>query len=160
LVHIDEGIGHAVTVEEAPGAHTIAAPICAIDHDARPGAALLSNRWALHLRRPVIIAHEEVTDAMAGFGDISFVAITGADELPILHGIASPLLSRTVGPAEGMSLPTYTLDDPLPTILVGVQAIGAHLRVAEGHPPGPVDQLLQALPGAGRLLHIILLTNS
>jgi len=79
---------------------------------------------------------------MAGLGDILLMTVARADELPILHGIAGPLLSRTIGPAEGISLSSYTLDDPLPDILVGVQAIRAHLRVTEGHPPGPVDQLL------------------
>jgi len=106
------------------------------------------------------MAHEEVADAMAGLGDIPLMAIAGTDELPILHGIAGSFLSRAIGPTESMSVTSYGSDDPLPTILVGVQAIGAHLRVAEGHPPGPVDQLLQALACAGRLLHIILLTNS
>jgi len=134
--------------------------MCAIDHDARPRATLFSHRWALHLRRSIIIAHEEVADAMAGLSDIFLVAITGTDELPILHGIAGPLLSRTVGPAEGISLPPYTFDDPLPDILVGVQAIGTHPCVTEGHPPGPVDRLLQALACAGRLLHIILLVRA
>jgi len=128
-----------MAIEETPSAPTIAAPVGAIEYDARPGATLLSNRWAFHFQRSIIIAHEEVADAMAGLGDIPLVAITGTDELPILHGIAGSFLSRTVGPAEGISLPTYTLDDPLPDILVGVQAIGTHLRVAEGHPPGPVD---------------------
>jgi len=67
---------------------------------------------------------------MAGLGDILLMPVAGADELPILHGIAGSLLSRTIGPAEGISLPPYTLDDPLPDIPVGVQAIGADLCVA------------------------------
>jgi len=149
-----------MAIKETPGAHTIATPICAIDHDARPGATLLSDRRPLHLRRSITLAHEEVADAMAGLGDISLVAITGTDELPILHGIACSFLSRAVGPTESISVTSYGSDDPLPDILVGVQARGAHLRVMQSHPPGPVDQLLQALACAGRLLHIILLTNS
>jgi len=160
FVHIDEGVGDAVAIEKTSGADTIAAPVGAIDHDARPGATLLSDRWTLHLPRSIIIAHEEVADAMAGLGDILLMAITGTDVFAILPGIAGPLLSRTVGPTEGISLPTYALDDPLPNVLVGVQAIGAHLRITEGHPPGPVDQLLQALACAGRPLHIILLVRA
>jgi hypothetical protein len=62
----------------------------------------------------IVTAHEQVADAVAGLGDVVLVAIAGADELPILHGIAGPLLSRTVGPAKGISLPPYTPGDSLP----------------------------------------------
>jgi hypothetical protein len=105
VVHVNEGVGDAMAIEETSSARRISAPVGPIDRDARPGAALLSGRWALYLHRAIIIAHEEVADAVMGLGDISLVAIAGADELAILHGIAGPLLSRAVGPAKGMSLP-------------------------------------------------------
>jgi hypothetical protein len=142
-----------VAIEETPGAHSVFAPIGSIDHDARPGAALLPDRWSLYLHRSILVAHEEVADAVARLGDVSLVAIAGADELAILHGIASPLLSRTVGPAKGMSLPPDTPDDSLPDIPVRVQSVRAHLRVAESHPPGPVHQILQALARARCVFH-------
>jgi hypothetical protein len=46
-----------------------------------------------------------MADAVACLSYIPLVAIAGADELAILHGIAGPLLSGAVGPAKGMSLP-------------------------------------------------------
>ena len=105
MVHVNEGVGDAVAIEEAPGARRILAPVGPIDRDARPGAALLSDGWALYLHRAIVIADVEVADAVMGLGDIPLVAIAGTDELAILHGIAGPLLSGAVRPAEGMSLP-------------------------------------------------------
>jgi hypothetical protein len=99
-----------------------------------------------------------MADAMAGLGDILLMAVARADELPILHGIAGPRLSRTVGPAERISLPTYAPDDALPNILVWVEMVGADLHVAQSHSSCAVDQLLQAFPGIGSLLHITLLS--
>lgn len=143
-----------MAIEETSSAQSIATPVGSIDHDARPGATLLSDGWALYLDRLIIIAHEEVADAVARLGDIPLVAIAGADELPILHGIAGPLLSRTVGPAKGKSLSPYTLDDSLPDVPVRVQPVRGHLRVAESHPPGAVYQVFQALACAGRVFHL------
>jgi len=94
-----------MAIEETSSAHGISTPVGSIDGDARPGAILLSDGWALYLRRAIIITHIEVADAVARLDDIPLVAIAGADELAILHGIAGSLLSRTVGPAKGMSLP-------------------------------------------------------
>jgi hypothetical protein len=51
-------------------------------------------------------------------------------------------------------VPAYAFDDSLPNILVGVEAIGADLSVAQGHASGPLGQLLQALSDTGRSLHI------
>jgi hypothetical protein len=145
-----------MAIEETSNARRISTPVGSIDHDARPGATLLSDGWALYLHRSIIIAHEEVADAVARLSDIPLVAIAGADELPILHGIAGPLLSRTVGPAKGISLPPYTPGDSLPGIPIGVQPVRAHLRVAESHPPGPLYQIFQALACAGCVFHITL----
>jgi hypothetical protein len=156
IVHVDEGVGNAMVIEETSRTHSISTPIGSIDHDARPGAILPSDRWALHLHRLIVIAHEEVTDAVARLSDIPLVAIARADELPILHGIAAPLLSRTVGPAKGISLPPYTPDDSLPGISVWVQPVRAYFRVAESHPPGPIYQIPQALARAGCVFHVIL----
>ena len=105
IVHVNKGVGDAMAIEETSSAHGISAPVGSIDRDARPGAPLLSDRWALYFHRAIIIAHVEVADAVARLSDIPLVPIAGADELAILHGIAGPLLSRTVGPAKGMSLP-------------------------------------------------------
>jgi len=105
VVHVHEGVGDAVAIKETSSARGISAPVGPIDRDARPGAALLSDGWALYLNRAIIITHVEVADAVARLSDIPLVAIAGADELAILHGIAGPLLSGAVGPAEGMSLP-------------------------------------------------------
>jgi hypothetical protein len=94
-----------MAIEETSSAHRISAPVGSIDRDARPGAILLSDGWALYLYWAIIITHVEVADAVTRLSDIHLVAIAGADELSILHGIAGPLLSRAVGPAEGISLP-------------------------------------------------------
>lgn len=143
-----------MTIEETSRAYGICAPVGSVDRDLRPGATLLADRWARQLRRWLIIrAHEELTDTVACLGDVLLVAIAGADELAILHGIAGALLSRTVGPAEGVSLPPYPPDNSLPDVPGGVQPVGAGLRVAPSHPPGPVYQILQALAGVGRGFH-------
>jgi hypothetical protein len=105
MVHVDIGVRDATAIEETSGAHSVSTPVGAIDRDLRPGAIFLPDRWAAYHHRPIIIAHKEVADAVARLGDIPLVTIAGADELPILHGIAGPLLSRTERPAEGMSLP-------------------------------------------------------
>jgi hypothetical protein len=153
MVHVNEGVGDAMAIEETSGAHSIFTPVGSIDPDARPGATLLSDGWALYLHRLIIIAHKEVADAVGRLSDIPLVAIAGADEFVILHGIAGPLLSRTVGPAKGISLPPYPPDDSLPDVPVRVQPVRAHLRVAESHPSGPVYQILQALAPIGRVFH-------
>jgi hypothetical protein len=156
MVHVDVGVRDAMAIEETSGAHSIATPVGSIDHDVRPGAVLLSDGWTRYLHRSIIIAHKEMADAMARLRDVPLVAIAGADKLPILHGIAGPLLSRTVGPAKGMSLLPYTSDDSLPDIPLRVQSVRAHLRVAESHPLGPVYQILQALASARCVFHITL----
>lgn len=105
----------------------------------------------------IIIAHEEAANAMAHLGNVLLVPVARADALPILHGIASAALSRTVGPAEAISLPTDPPDDPLPNIVVGIQAVRAGLRVAQSHASRPINQFLQAFLRTGSLLPISLL---
>jgi hypothetical protein len=105
MVHVHEGVGDAMAIEETSSARRISAPVGPIDRDARPGAALLSDGWALYLHRAIVIADVEMADAVACLSYIPLVAIAGADELAILHGIAGSLLSGAVGPAESMSLP-------------------------------------------------------
>jgi hypothetical protein len=79
---------------------------------------------------------------VAGLGDILFVPVTGADELPILPGIARALLSRTVGPAKGVRLPSYPLDDAFPDLLVWVEPVRAYLRIAQRHATRPSGEVL------------------
>ena len=153
VVHVHEGVGDAMVVEESPGARGVAAPVGAIDHDARPGAALFSHRGVADLWRLVVVADEQVADAVARLGDVPLVPVAGADELAILHGIARALLSRAVGPAEGGRLPSDAPDDSLPDLPVGVQPVGTDLRVAQSHAPRPLRQIFQALADVRCLLH-------
>jgi hypothetical protein len=94
--------------------------VSSIYHDARPGTTLLSDWDASYFHGLICIVHEQMTQAVACLSNILLVPIAGADELAILHGIACPLLSRTVGPTEGVSLSPYPPDDSFPDVLVGV----------------------------------------
>lgn len=153
-VHINQSVGYATMIEKSSRARCISAPVGSVDGDVWPGATFLADRGAGQLfLRLIIFAHEETTDAVAHRRDIHLVAIAGADELAILHGIAGALLSRTIGPAKGVRLPPYPPDNSLPDVPAGVQPVGAGLCVAPRHPPRPVCQILQALAGVGRGFH-------
>ena len=107
----------------------------------------------IDLVRHVVIAYIKMADTVACLGDIHLMPVAGADELAILHGIASALLSRAEGPAEGDGLPCDAADDPLPDIPPGIQPVGAYLGIAQSGPPGPVGQVFEALAGVGCFLH-------
>jgi hypothetical protein len=118
------------------------------------GSPMMAGRY---LWWAIIIAHEEAENAMAHLGDVLLMPVARADELPILHGIASALLSKTIRPAQGMCLPTTSPDDPLPNLLVGMGAVRAALRVPQSHASRPTDHFLHALLRTGSLLPISLL---
>ncbi len=118
------------------------------------GGPMMAGRyrwWA------IIIAHEEAANAMAHLGNVLLVPVARADELPILQGIATALLSTTIGPAQGMCLPTTPPDDPLPNLLVGIWAVRAALRVPQSHASRSINQFLQAFLRTGSILPISLL---
>jgi hypothetical protein len=94
-----------------------------------------------------------MTQAMTALGDILLVPIAGAYELAILHGIACPLLSRAIGPAKGVSLPSNTSDNSSPDIPIGIELIRTYFCIAMSHSPCAVDEILQALVRTGCLLH-------